>query len=174
MGFGERIGEGYRVDYNTPEIIRDLVLIFEPEGIDLDPCSNPRSIMGARVEWMLERGENGLKQTWSGYGLVYVNPPYGRAIVPFVDAMMTEAAMGAEIIALVPARVDTKWFQKLHRASNSVCFWSGRLTFGGADQPAMFPSAVVYFGPRRALFNAVFGRFGLISSTVNSSTETRP
>lgn len=50
---------------------RDLAL--DLGTFDLDPCSNPRSHILARVSFQLERGEDGLAAAWSG--AVYCNPP---------------------------------------------------------------------------------------------------
>ena len=48
---------------------------------------------------------------------------------------------------LLPARTDTKWWQEfiVNNPMASVKFVKGRLKFGGAKNPAPFPSAIVVF-----------------------------
>jgi site-specific DNA-methyltransferase (adenine-specific) len=95
-------------------------------------------------------------------GLVYVNPPYSQARA-WLAKCATESAEGIEIIALVPARTDTRaWHESIWRYADAVCFWRGRLRFVGATASAPFPSAVVYYGHRAERFRAVFGQAGRV------------
>lgn len=91
---------------------------------------------------------DGLATPWDGVGndLIYCNPPYGRGIGAWVDKCREAAAAGETVIALLPARTDTRWFPW---DADALCFWKGRLTFKGAPAPAPFPS-VVAFWPGRA------------------------
>jgi hypothetical protein len=99
-----------------------------------------------------------LAQPW--HGRVYLNPPYGREIGPWIERLAAAYESGAiaEALALVPARVDTVWFRRLDAYPR--CFLSGRLTFANAQTPAPFPSAVVYLGARVEQFAEVFGWLG--------------
>jgi hypothetical protein len=63
-----------------------------------------------------------------------------------------------EAIALVPARVDTEWFRLLEPFP--CCFIYGRLIFDNAENPAPFPSAIVYLGRNVHSFAKVFGQIG--------------
>jgi site-specific DNA-methyltransferase (adenine-specific) len=115
--------------------------------------------------------------------LVYVNPPYSRALPVWVDKCIEEARRGASIILLVPARTDTRWFTRAYEAAEAVCLWSGRLKFLNADPAApspevmwdkkksawvpvcgaAFPSAVFLFGDRHArAFRQVFAPKGIM------------
>ena len=146
QAFEETIGENYREDWGTPQIVID---VLAPLGvIGLDPCGGSQSIVPAAQVLSDQFGADGLAVSWSGCGLVYVNPPYGRKIGPWVDKMITEAKRGVEIVALVPGRVDTRWFGRLLDASAVVALWRGRLTFLGAPDPAKFPSVVAYLGTK--------------------------
>lgn len=131
----------------------------------LDPCSNDKSIVRAVTEWTgpAAGGVDGLARGWQFNGLVYVNPPYGRKIVPWVKKCKDEgdiakaAANGTEIVLLGPARTDTKWFQRLILPSaDAVLLWEGRLKFEGAKDPAVFPSFVAYWGHRPLKFKVAF------------------
>jgi len=136
--------------HNTPPVVLRMLRAFG--RIALDPCSNATSIVRARVEWTKE--DDGLPRSWVAPGLVFVNPPFGDELPTWIDKMIAEAARGAEIVALVPARTDTKWFERVTAVAD-VGFWKGRLKFGNAKNAAPFAVALLYFGPRRALFRRV-------------------
>lgn len=134
-----------RQDWNTPENVLEVVRAFAGGRINLDPCSNSQSVVDAEVEYRIDRGEDGLTLSWreTDYGVVFVNPPYGRDIKSWIQRCAIVGNSGEmDVVALVPARVDTQWFDICWRA-NLICFISGRLTFRGAIHPAPFPSALV-------------------------------
>lgn len=168
------LGEGDRVDWNTPEIIVELTREVGRGAIGLDPCSNPGSIVGAVKSWSLENGNDGLAEQWAGNGLVYVNPPYGRAIVPWVVKMASVGGrntqrisgigeFGTEIVSLLPVRTDTGWFGGVWRAARALAFWRGRLTFLGAADPAPFASFLAYYGPNPFRFCDIFSRYAEVT-----------
>lgn len=147
--------------WNTPDDV--LTPIREHLGpIVLDPCSNPFSKVRAKTEFFGPPGKDGLAESWQAGGVVYVNPPYGRKIVHWVDKAVLEGeaskilASGTEIVMLVPARTDTVWFHKILATANTVLLWKGRLTFLGAPHGAPFPSAIAYWGHRPTKFKVAF------------------
>lgn len=92
-----------------------------------------------------------LKQDWAeGFGFAYqwLNPPYGREVKDWVKKCDEEAQKGAKIVALLPARTDTKWFHDRIYRKYEVRFLKGRLKFklnGEPQDSAPFPSMVVIF-----------------------------
>jgi phage N-6-adenine-methyltransferase len=146
-------------DWQTPDCVLKLVRVVAGGEIALDPCTtadNP-----CEAEEVITPEEDGLELPWDTLGLVYVNPPYG-AIKTWAEKILEES-IDAEIIALVPARTETKWFcQLVWEGADACCFWKGRLTFKGAPSSAPFPSAVAYYGPRPAFFEYVFARAGRV------------
>lgn len=102
--------------------------------------------------------DDALKQDWAKYGSVWCNPPYGREIGKFVKKAYEESKKGATVVMLIPARVDTRWWQD-YCSQGSVLFIRGRLKFVNKMlpsykedgdfkiSPAPFPSAIVTFGP---------------------------
>lgn len=56
-----------------------------------------------------------------------VQPAYGRELARCAAKISEQARRGAEIITLVPARTDTRWWQML--APRVWCAWRGRITF---------------------------------------------
>lgn len=157
--------------WQTPESFLELVRAIGP--IALDPCTSVGNPTKAAV-WCTGRLmhmtnpprviDDGLTAPWTQYaegGLVYVNPPYGRALGAWAAKCVEEARLGAEIVLLVPARPDTQWFEHLWHA-DALLFWKGRLKFKGATAGAPFPSAVAYWGHRERCFREAFagkGRF---------------
>jgi phage N-6-adenine-methyltransferase len=142
-------------EWYTPRLIIDRVLQVFGE-IDLDPCSNSADPDVATVPAgdYFTAATDGLVQQW--HGRVYMNPPYGDEIAPWVDRMV-QAFEGEEIdeaIALLPARTDTNWFRPLF--DYTIAFIRGRLRFSGAENSAPFPSVVVYLGPDREGFIEAF------------------
>jgi hypothetical protein len=128
--------------------------------IDLDPCSNSKAAPNVPALEHFTIAEDGLSRPW--FGRIYMNPPYGRAIVEWVAKLKSEYQAGntTEAIALVPARTDTQWFRMLD--CYPCCYIEGRLTFIGNDDPAPFPSAVFYLGERMEQFYWAFHELGTI------------
>jgi site-specific DNA-methyltransferase (adenine-specific) len=137
-------------DWATPaELCAAIVRAFG--CIALDPCAARHSAIVANVRYFVR----GVDRPWPARGLVYCNPPYGRALSSWADACARHARAGGEVLALVPARTDTRWFATLTPEGVTVCLVRGRLRFerpGGARESAPFPSALVYFGQRPRAF----------------------
>lgn len=76
-----------------------------------------------------------------------MNPPYGRVIEKWVKKAALSKAV---VVGLLPARTDTKWYQKwVQPYASEVRFISGRVRFGGSPQGAPFPSIIVIWGTPR-------------------------
>jgi hypothetical protein len=139
----------------TPEDVLQLVRELLGE-IDLDPCHNPASTVGALHT--RDKAQDGLAIPWSSPEFarapgravrVWVNPPYGRHLGDWFAHAVEAAADGAQVLLLVPARTDTAWWHRWVAQADAVCFWAGRITFAGAPAPAPFPSALIYYGRER-------------------------
>jgi len=144
--------------HNTPRWLVGRVRTFLL-GIDLDPCTSPANPTGAQRFFTVE--DDGLAQEWSAE-TIYMNPPYGRDIGKWTKKLVGEfyADHFTTALALLPARVDTRWWADL--AAFPVCFIRGRLRFNDCDQSAPFPSALVYLGWDNERFATHFApQFGL-------------
>lgn len=138
--------------------------------IHLDPCSNIFSTVGAKNTITLP--QDGLTVPWScdpvQDGLVYVNPPYGRALPRWVAKAAAEGLEGTEILMLTPARTDTRWFHAgILDTADAICFLKGRLKFvdgttGQSGNPATFPSLVSYWGRNSKKFEDIFKELGMV------------
>jgi site-specific DNA-methyltransferase (adenine-specific) len=74
-----------------------------------------------------------------------MNPPYGREIGLWMQRAYEESLQGAQVVCLVPARVDTAWWQDYAR-QGYIHYLRGRLKFGDATSAAPFPSPIVISG----------------------------
>lgn len=124
----------------TPQAFFDkLHAVFR---FETDVCALPDN---AKCETYYTPDKDGLAQDWKG--TCWMNPPYGREISAWVQkAYRSAKENGATVVCLLPARVDTRWWHD-YCANGEVFFVRGRLKFGGAENSAPFPSAVVVFRP---------------------------
>ncbi len=130
--------------WTTPmTLITQILQAAGQDAFDLDPCSpSSDGPIPARCRWTAL--EDGLQKSWAG--LVFCNPPYGRRLAAWVAHCATQAARGAVVIALIPARPDTgTWHTHIARQA-AVLMLRGRLRFGTAGNVAPFPSALVVWG----------------------------
>lgn len=153
-----------RQDYETPFVLFDaLNAEFGPLEIDLAARKD-----NTRLAVCFTPEQDSLAQDWSNLR-GWLNPPYGREIKPFIYKAAEAAQQGALIVALLPARTDTAWWQDniwdekegQKPWVQTVRFLRGRPKFEIDGQPILdpktgkpasgkFPSAVVVFGePRR-------------------------
>ena len=122
----------------TPQAFFDEV--NERYGFTLDVCALPSSAKCARY---FTPETDGLAQDWAPH-VCWMNPPYGREIGAWMVKAVEEWRKGATVVALVPARTDTRWFQD-YAMQGAVTFIRGRLKFGQATNSAPFPSALVVY-----------------------------
>lgn len=118
----------------------------------LDPCCTHEN---AKVEKHYTREDDGLSQSWAEE-VVFMNPPYGREIGAWMRKAHESAAFGATVVCLVPSRTDTAWWHN-YAMHGEIRFLRGRLKFGGCENPAPFPCAVVVFRPREATIEELLG-----------------
>jgi len=123
---------------------------------DLDAAATAATTRCAR--WLGPGGlaPDALTAAWGmPRAVVFLNPPYSR-----VRAFMTKAAVEVHVrqctvVALVPARTDTRWWHEhiwdrhrhTARAGVEIRFVRGRLRFGTATASAPFPSVVLILRP---------------------------
>ena len=160
-------------DWGTPEKYVQAIKEFFGGEIDLDPCSNGFSIVGARVQYMLP-DHDGLKASWN-FKRIYVNPPYGldRKRGTGIKSWLYRCAQahknfGSEVLALVPVATNTgHWKKYVFGKAIAVCFlYDTRLKFlvngqnGGKGAP--MSCAMIYWGASPDQFRSVFEKFGAV------------
>ena len=113
----------------------------------LDPCANE---LNAKCSKFFTKDDDGLAQSWAGER-VFMNPPYGRVIGDWVRKAYEEAQNdNTVVVALIPARTDTKYWHEYVMKAKEIRLVKGRLKFGDGRNSAPFPSAVVIFEKRES------------------------
>lgn len=126
--------------WSTPQDFFDK--LDDEFNFTLDPCATPEN---AKCDKYFTIEDDGLAQDWSN-DIVFMNPPYGRAIRHWIKKAHDESRKGAVVVCLIPARTDTTyWHDFVIGGGAEVRFIKGRLKFGGSSNSAPFPSAVVIF-----------------------------
>lgn len=133
--------------WRSPRILLEALYgVFK--RFDLDPCSPTASRREApvRAQMYYTAADDGLSLAW--HGVVFVNPPYGRSIGLWVAKAKDEVAAGhaRPVLALIPARTDTRWWHDQVAGSATVFFLRGRLRFDDSGKTAPFPSALAVWG----------------------------
>jgi hypothetical protein len=159
-------------DWCTPPALLASVRRTFGGDIDLDPCSNAHSVVGARVSYELPE-HDGLAESWD-YQRIYVNPPYGSdqqrgtRILDWFARIAEAAAAGSEVIALVPVATNTShWKRFVYPRAAAVCFlYEPRVKFYIAGRPdhkgAPMSCAVIYYGCDLDAFSEAFRAHGAV------------
>lgn len=131
--------------WETPAALLEALLsVFG--RFDLDPCAARKSRGRVRARVHFTHDDDGLSLPW--YGVVFVNPPYGRTLGLWVAKARREVEEGRArtVVALLPARPDTAYWHEHVAGRAVVYFLRGRLRFSDGEQAAPFPSALVVWG----------------------------
>ena len=132
---------GATVEWYTPRSLFDALDV----RFDLDPAAAPEWV-GHYVpaNCMYPKYEDGLSRDWKGH--VWLNPPYGRDGVRFIDRMIAHG----DGLMLLPSRTETAAYQRALAGATAVCFLRDRLWFirdDGATGRSSFGSTLFAFGP---------------------------
>ena len=173
------IASSSKVDWTTPANIVGIVRAFYDGAIAMDPCAGVVDLATFNIRLPVD----GLEYPW--IDRVYCNPPFGTTYVKDTDVLTPKQWRAAGLppgyrrqtlsqwidkadrfqgqsILLIPAAVDTKWWQgAIFQHAGGVCFIRGRVAFGGgAPGPAPMACALVYFGERERRFRDFFSPLG--------------
>jgi DNA N-6-adenine-methyltransferase (Dam) len=165
-------------DWCTPPKYVDAVRGLFGGSIDLDPCSNKHSVVGAKIEYC-SPVTDGLKESWC-YKTIYVNPPYGndkesgtRIRDWLAKCAHANERYDSEVLALVPVATNTShWKLHVFTKARAICFlYDTRLKFledgrhGGKGAP--MSCAMIYWGNNLQKFNEIFGDYGAVVDISN-------
>lgn len=147
-------------EYYTPawvlETIRRHILpLWGIHTFDLDPasCQYAQQTVQATTWCGPDHPDpayrDGLAVPWHGY--VWLNPPYGSAMLRWMTKLVEEYTRGVcnGALVLVPARLETRWFRLISKYMVGFYVFHKRLAFvtPTASAPttttAPFPSALV-------------------------------
>ena len=123
----------------TPKSFIDSLGVF-----DLDPCTMSfRPFDTAKKHFEFDRGQDALKLDWEGD--VWLNPPYGKEILPFIDKFITHR----KGVMLVFARMGSEGIQRLIKSGAYFYFLRKRIRFlnknGKIETSAGTDSCLVFF-----------------------------
>lgn len=118
----------------------------------LDVCADDSNHKVARY---FTKEIDGLKQDWTK-DICWMNPPYGRTIGQWVKKAKETSQGGGIVVALLPARTDTRWWADVMTASE-LRFIQGRVKFGSAINAAPFPSVIAIWGTVRPPIISLMG-----------------
>jgi hypothetical protein len=150
----------------SPPEIRDPLEQFFSGPVDVDPCSNDRSIIKAHEA----RTFGGLVLPWwrnGTPGTVYQNDPYSKAGV-WTEKMLLEIGSGrvTELVRLSMMSTSARWWGDMcsYPARNPRILGLKRIKFLDPDSPqagmrrmtCRFEPALTYFGPRIDEFTKAF------------------
>ena len=123
--------------WETPQVLfNELNKEF---NFTIDVCATKSN---AKCENFFSPKEDGLLQDWSG--MCWMNPPYGKSIKHWVEKAFIESRQeNCTVVALLPARTDTKWFHNYIYHIAEIRFLKGRLKFSNSKNAAPFPSMIV-------------------------------
>lgn len=133
-----------QTEWATPtSFFLKLVAVFGP--FTLDPAATKEN---SKCSKFFTIEEDGLKQNWEGEK-VFCNPPYKRGVMQkWVEKGFNEGQKeNTLVVMLLPARVDTKWFNDYVMNADEIYFVRGRLKFENKNNKdsAPFPSMIVVF-----------------------------
>ncbi len=62
---------------------------------------------------------------------VFLNPPYGKGLIRWINKCANEAAGGLTVVALLPDSLDTAWFRLVFATAWEIRIVYGRIQFDG-------------------------------------------
>lgn len=114
-----------KMDWRTPrELFYDLDCEF---NFGLDAAASREN---AKCLNYFTPEDDGLSQSWAGYGSVFCNPPYGREIGKWVQKAYSEHVRGGGDNRHADSRTDGhKLFSRLYlrKSGNSVSAWAVKI-----------------------------------------------
>lgn len=132
---------GYVDHWITPRWVIDALGPF-----NVDPCCCAEMLWPTASE-MIAPPRDGLLEPWGG--AVWLNPPFRHRVERWMDRM----AMHANGVALVAARVETRWWHASvwgASSAHTVLFPKGRIAFhtprGELRGEVGFPVALIGYG----------------------------
>lgn len=145
----------------TPWEIVDVCLNTWPEGIALDPCSGPVSLVPAASAYTgvkIDTGDVNKDGTaitrWGGSGLIapwcartYVNMPYGDLEDWLHKSAIEHSHGNTEQILLFPVRPNRTWWCRYMAEIATSVAWLRPLKFVGFSSGFPAPLVLVHTGP---------------------------
>ena len=135
--------------YGTPKWFFER--INEEFCLEVDVCADEQNTCLPRF-W--SKKDNALVQRWAPLRC-WMNPPYGMKTERFCRKAVREAAAGALVVALLPARTDTHWWHTTVVHAAEIRFYEGRMKFEGMKTTGSFAQVLVIWRPERPFYGPV-------------------
>jgi hypothetical protein len=151
-------------DLRTPEWIWSQL-----GPISLDPCAGAETAI-AKVNWSIERGENGLKRPW--FGFVFCNPPFSQK-----EAWASKMIAHDNGILLLPERGSAPWFGELAVAAGKYWVMGKKINFEGGSSSNNVGTVFFLFGPeaaKRVLDSDLPGHLARVTHFCGRNQKRRP
>jgi hypothetical protein len=155
MSFQAAMSSSDDQNFNTPPKFIECVRTISKSGIiGYDPLTDGHNRTGALC--FDTPSTDGMKEIWSGRGLVFANPPYGPFLARAADKFVKQGECMARgdyqdcLVTLHPARIGTEWFRKCRKSANAVCFHAGRFRFWRIHPATGVWGPAVYYDKRAA------------------------
>lgn len=145
MGLGDYHSSSKDHTWGTPDYIYEYA-VNRWGSFQLDGAGSEEN---KKCDHVLTIERNALVGDWDiapGISNVWLNPPYGRSLLPFAEKVIEQVhtrKIIKRVVLLVPARTDTRWFNLLASNACEVVFFKGRIKFNGAESSAPFPSCFI-------------------------------
>lgn len=156
--------------YTPPGLFLMLMRGCADPWFDLDPAAAPEGATFVPARAFYRREDDGLSRDWFGH--VWLNPPYGRQGVRFVDRMIAHD----DGLLLLPSRTETAVYQRALAAADAVCLLRDRLWFRRADGHtgrSSFGSTIFAFGSW-AVARLVAADLGWVSPVTIEGADDEP
>lgn len=171
------------LDYQTPRRVLDQVDAYCGGQIGLDPASTLPNPTNARL-FCAPGKMDGLEISWAkppNYDeefqwVVFVNPPYGKEVHPWLAKIAEEASNHVRILALLAVnRTEQQYMQDAMYQANAVCWIRKRVPFlrpttGKPAKQNPYSSALWGFNVDQAKFVEQFSKLGLVQLISASTT----
>lgn len=142
----EQLYSSKKQDWATPQALFDA--LHEEFNFGLDAAANNHN---AKCSLFIDT--DSLSQDWAALcpesHAVWLNPPYGRKIGPWIEKAYRESLKGCCVVVLVFARTDVKWWGAWAKRAAQIITIEGRIRFEGASSSAPAPSCLLVFDEER-------------------------
>lgn len=136
-------------------------------GINLDPASSEIANKTVNADKFHTIDDSGLDAEWTGN--IWLNPPYAQPLISdFSDKIVKEIGRFNQLIVLINNATETKWFQKIAKEADCLCFPSSRIKFidmeGLPKGAPLQGQCFLYFGNNKDKFVSEFSKYGFVVS----------
>lgn len=141
-------------------------------AFDCDPASSDfaNTLIGAKTYYTEQT--NGLDRSHPWGSRVWMNPPYGRALMGnFCEELCWRVTIGEvrEACVITNNATETKWAQTLFSISSAQCFLSSRVAFldrmGRVANKPLQGQVIWYVGDKIERFAREFHPLGFVTQT---------